>query len=169
MEQIISNPEVFIRLTVAMLLGMLLGAERITARKTAGMRTYALVSLGSALFIITSIIISEIYIDRTTFDPLRMASQIVVGIGFLGAGLIIFKGSRLSGLTTAAGLWVSAGIGMAVGYGLYEIAIFTTILTLFVFTALWYLERKVKKMTVGYAKNRTEKPISPQITENPPQ
>lgn len=135
----------FIQLFIAALLGSFLGLERALAGKTAGLRTFALVSMGSALFIIISEIIGNNYLGVTAFDPLRVASQIIVGIGFLGAGLIIFKESKISGLTTAAGLWVSAGIGMAVGYKLYLIAIFVTILTFFIFTILWFIERKIKK------------------------
>ncbi len=143
--------EIFSRITVAVFLGMLLGTERIMAQKTAGMRTYALVSMGSALFVVISMIVTEMYINRTTLDPLRVMSQIIVGIGFIGAGLIIFRDSKVSGLTTAAGLWVAAGIGIACGYGLYAIAILVTILTLFIFTALWYLEKKIKEASVGYS------------------
>lgn len=151
-----TTTDIFIRITVAMLLGMLLGAERIMARKTAGIRTYALVSMGSALFIIISLIVSEFYIDRTTFDPLRIASQVIVGIGFIGGGLIIFRDSKVSGLTTAAGLWVAAGIGVASGYGLFPIAVFTTALTLFIFTAMWYVENKIKYISRRYVGERDD-------------
>lgn len=140
---------VFIQLFIAALLGSFLGLERALAGKTAGLRTFALVSMGSALFVIISEMIGNNYLGVAAFDPLRVASQIIVGIGFLGAGLIIFKESRISGLTTAAGLWVSAGIGVAVGYKLYLIAIFVTILTLFIFTILWFIERKIKKEVKG--------------------
>lgn len=136
---------IFIQLFIAALLGSFLGLERALAGKTAGLRTFALVSMGSALFVIISEMIGNNYLGVAAFDPLRIASQIIVGIGFLGAGLIIFKESKISGLTTAAGLWVSAGIGVAVGYKLYLIAIFVTILTLFIFTILWFIERKIKK------------------------
>jgi len=136
--------EILLRITVAMVLGIILGTERIMARKTAGMRTYALVSMGSAVFVIVSMIIAELYIDRTSLGPLRAMSQVIVGIGFIGAGLIIFKGDKISGLTTAAGLWVAAGIGVTTGYGLYFISVFVTILTLFTFTFLWHIENKIK-------------------------
>ena len=134
----------FSQLILAVFLGMLLGTERSIAGKTAGMRTYALVSLGSALFIITSTIATGVYLPLLNFDPLRVAGGIVTGVGFLGAGMIIFRGSKVSGLTTAASLWVSAGIGMAVGFRLYAVAIFTTLLTLVVFTILWAVEQKIK-------------------------
>ncbi|MEK9154498.1 MAG: MgtC/SapB family protein [Patescibacteria group bacterium] len=142
MEQ---NLWILLQLLIAAFLGSLLGIERAIAGKTAGLRTFALVSLGSALFIIISKIANESYLGVTVFDPSRVASQIIVGIGFLGAGLIIFKESKVMGLTTAAGLWVSAGIGMAVGFKLYTIAVFATLLTLFIFTVLWIFEIKLKK------------------------
>jgi putative Mg2+ transporter-C (MgtC) family protein len=136
----------FVRLLVAMFLGALLGMERrVYARKMAGMRTYALVSMGAALFVVVADIVTVRYVGITMFDPLRVASQVVVGIGFIGAGLIIFHESRLVGLTTAAGLWVAAGIGVAAGYGLYAIAFFVTLLTLFIFVILWHVEQWLAK------------------------
>ena len=150
METIISNNlDIFIRLSVAMLLGVILGVERTIAHKTAGMRTYGLVSMGAALFVIISEMVAKNYFGVGSVDPLRMASQVIAGIGFLGAGLIIFQeaGQRISGLTTAAGLWVSAGIGIAVGFGFFSLAIFAAVLSLFVFTILWYIEKKIKEMS----------------------
>ena len=135
-------PDFFLRLLVAVALGALLGLERTFARKTAGARTYALVCLGSTLFVIVSqiVVVSYAAAGLNAIDPLRVASQIVVGIGFLGTGLIIFRRTKLEGLTTAAGLWVAASIGMAAGFGLYKLAVFTTLLTLFIFTVLWFIE-----------------------------
>ncbi len=115
MDLLANNYDILTRLLIAMILGFVLGVERTMAHKTAGMRTYSLVSMGAALFVIISEIVSQRYVGVLGFDPLRMASQIVVGVGFLGAGLIIFRESRVEGLTTAAGLWISAGIGIAVG------------------------------------------------------
>jgi putative Mg2+ transporter-C (MgtC) family protein len=137
--------EVYLQLVLAMVLGMLLGTERAIAGKTAGMRTFALVSLAACLFVTTSVIVTNQYIGITNFDPIRIAAGIIAGIGFIGGGLIIFRKSQLKGLTTAAGLWVAAGIGAAVGYQLYAPAIFTTLLTLFVFTILWYFERFIEQ------------------------
>ncbi len=128
-----------------MLLGLAIGAERIYAHKAAGMRTYAMVSMGAALFIIISQIITTVYSGNgASIDPLRMASQIIVGVGFLGSGLIIFKNDKLSGVTTASGLWVAAGIGMAAGFGLYGLAIMTTLVTLFIFIVIWVVEQRFK-------------------------
>ncbi len=134
----------FVQLAIATGLGLLLGTERTIAGKNAGMRTYALVSLGSCLLILISVSVSQSFSTVFNFDPLRLAAGIVTGIGFLGAGIIIFKNSSLEGLTTAAGLWVASAIGISVGYGLYALALFSTVLTLFVFTALWFVETKIK-------------------------
>lgn len=143
MEPVFFNPTivVFGQLLLAVVLGMLIGTERsVVADKQAGTRTYALVALGACLFSIISIQVNSNYLGLVNFDPMRVAAGIITGIGFLGAGVIIFKENTLQGLTTAAGLWVSAGIGVAVAYELYAISIFTTLLTLTVFTALWYAE-----------------------------
>ncbi len=145
----------FIRLLLAAFLGALLGMERVFAHKTAGLRTYALVSMGSALFVIVSVVIASQFENITNFDPLRVAAQIVTGIGFLGAGVIIFRESHVEGITTAAGLWVAAGIGMASGFGLYIIAVFATVVTLFIFTVLWLFERRVKKASGKWDESRS--------------
>ncbi len=141
MEQI---PEIdlIIRLSVAVLCGIIVGAERSRVGKRAGMRTYALVSLGAALFTIISLAVSTQFANVSVIDPLRVASQIVVGIGFLGAGVIFVERQMLTGLTTAAGMWVVAAIGTACGFGLYTIALYVTFLALFIFEILWYVENK---------------------------
>lgn len=133
-----------VRLAVAMLLGVIIGTERILAHKTAGMRTYALVSMGSALFIIVSLIITSRFVDVTAFDPMRVAAQIISAAGFICAGLVFVKKDGVVGLTSSAGLWVSVGIGMACGFGLYNVAIIATILTLFIFVVLWFVETKIQ-------------------------
>lgn len=137
--------DIGLRLLVALLLGMIIGTERVWAHKTAGMRTYALVSMGAALFIVISEMISLRYMNIGGFDPTRIASQIIVGVGFIGTGLIFAKESKLMGLTTATGLWVSAGVGMAVGFKFFNIAILATVLILFVFIVLWFVEQQLKK------------------------
>lgn len=139
----ITITEALVRLTLALVLGAVVGAERSRVGKYAGMRTFALVSTGAALFVVTSgLIASQTAGPNFMFDPLRVASQIVVGIGFIGAGVIFFnRSAELTGLTTAAGLWVASAIGMAVGFGLYEIGLFVAFLTLFVFEVLWHIER----------------------------
>jgi len=144
----VNTIEIITRLSAAILFGIVIGAERVWAGKTAGMRTYALVSMGAALFIIVSEMITSKYIGVSNFDPLRLASQIVVGIGFIGTGLIFTKDSKLTGLTTATSLWVVAGIGMACGFGLFKIAFLATFFTLFVFIVLWFLEEGFRNSKV---------------------
>ena len=141
------NGDIIIRLVVAVGLGGLIGAERLLVHKEAGIKTHALVSMGSAVFIIISEILSIKYGSVAGFDPSRIASQIIVGTGFLGAGSIIFKGSRLLGLTTAGGLWVTAGIGMAAGFGLYNLAVISTVLVLFVFIVMNIVEKPIRKIS----------------------
>ncbi len=141
-----SHYEIFVRLSIAMLCGMIIGAERILAHKTAGMRTYALVSMGSALLVIISQMAGQLFVKDGSFDPIRMASQVVVGVGFLGAGLIVLRDKEVTGLTTASGLWVCAAIGMSAGFGFYGIAFISTLLTLFIFVVLWFIEQRFKKI-----------------------
>jgi putative Mg2+ transporter-C (MgtC) family protein len=148
MEQFfIENGDFILKLTVAVVLGMFIGVERLFVHKEAGMKTHALVSMGAALFIIISEIIGEKYINLPGFNPVMMASNIIVGIGFLGAGMIMFRDSRLFGLTTAGGLWVTAGIGMASGFGLFNLAIISTILVLFIFIVMNILEKPIRKIS----------------------
>lgn len=118
-----------IRLIIALLLGIAIGVEREISGHTAGVRTHALVSLGAALFVSMSVLLAE---DNTgvAIDPTRIAAQVVTGIGFIGAGVIIFRNDMLHGLTTAAGLWVAAGIGVAAGFGYIFTATLASILTL---------------------------------------
>lgn len=142
----LSTLDIFINLTIAAVLGLTLGAERSVAGKIAGMRTFALVSLSSALFVTTSILITNEYLGRVNFDPMRISAAIITGIGFIGAGMIMFRENVLRGLTTAAGLWIAAGVGAAVAFGLYSAAIFTTLLTLLIFTAVWFVEHKLKNI-----------------------
>jgi putative Mg2+ transporter-C (MgtC) family protein len=148
--------DILVRLVVAVILGGLVGMERTLAGKTAGMRTYALVAMGSALFVLISQIVTSQFINLTNFDPMRVASQILVGIGFIGAGLVFHNSHdmRTSGLTSAAGLWVSAGIGMACGFKLYALAMITALLTLLIFTILWYVEKGFKK--ISYSDEKEE-------------
>lgn len=115
-----------IRLAAALLLGGAIGLEREYRSKDAGFRTHFLVALGSALFTI----ISQYGFTDGLRDSSRIAAQIVSGIGFLGAGIIIFQKNMVRGLTTAAGLWVTAAIGMACGTGMYAVAAITTALVL---------------------------------------
>ena len=140
-----TTTELIIRLFVALFLGLVIGTERVWAHKTAGMRTYALVSMGSALFVLVSEEMVKTYFNLPGLNPLMIVAQIVVGVGFLGTGLIFTKETKLMGMTTATALWVSAGIGMASGFGLYKLAIISTFLTLFMFTVLWFVEEQLRK------------------------
>jgi len=141
------NSEIIFRLLAAVGLGLLIGGERLFVRKEAGMKTHALVSLGSALFIIISEMIALKYGGAGNFDPSRIASQVIVGIGFLTAGSIILQGSRLKGLTTAGGLWVTAGVGMAAGFGFYSLALITTTLVLFVLIVVNKFEKPIRRIS----------------------
>ncbi len=142
------NHEIIIRLAIAVGLGLLIGAERLLVKEAAGMKTHALVSLGAAVFVVISEMIAFKYGGGIAgFDPSRIASQVIVGIGFLGAGSIILHGGRLVGLTTAGGLWVTAGIGMAAGFGFYGLAIVATLLVLFILLAVNLFERPIRKIS----------------------
>ena len=113
------------RLVAAGLLGGLIGMEREFRAKEAGVRTHFIVALGSALFMI----ISEFAFEGKQHEAARVAAQVVSGIGFIGAGVIIFQRNVVRGVTTAAGLWVAAAIGLACGDGMYPVAIAATLLT----------------------------------------
>lgn len=132
--------EILQRVILAVILGGAIGVERELAHKMAGIRTHALVSLGAALYSIISASFSA-----PGVDPTRIAAQIVTGIGFLGAGIIIFQGTKVQGVTTAAGVWVAAAIGMASGFGFYKLAISAAVLTILIFLILWPLELFLKK------------------------
>lgn len=148
MQNIFNDPMV-LSLLVAMILGMILGIERFIAHKTAGMRTYTLISMGSAMFVIISQLVAAQH-QTGLFDPLRIAAQVVAAAGFLGVGAIFHHGQRVSGITTASGLWVAAGIGMACGFGLYKLAIVVTVLSLFTFIVMWFLEKQIRRIPIGH-------------------
>lgn len=118
--------DITLRLAVAMLLGGVIGFEREYRAKDAGFRTHFLVALGSALFCI----VSQFGFGFELKDSSRVAAQVVSGIGFLGAGTIIFQKNVVRGLTTAAGLWVTAAIGLSCGTGMYIPAVVTTFMVL---------------------------------------
>ena len=132
--------EVLLRVVLAGVLGGAIGAEREIREREAGLRTHMLVAIGAALFTIVSAYAWGDFEFSTregiTFDPTRIAAQIVTGIGFLGAGAIIRQGLSVRGLTTAASLWVVAAIGIASGAGYYSAAVITTIVVL---VSLWPL------------------------------
>ncbi len=117
----------FGQVVLAFLLGAIVGLERRVDHKEAGPRTHGLVSAGAALFALISLNAFDSHLLAAGVDVSRIMSQVVTGVGFLGAGMIILRDDRIRGLTTAAGLWVCAAIGMAVAVQWYVVAIFTTI------------------------------------------
>ncbi len=125
------------KLVLSMLLGSIVGFERRRRGQTAGVRTFSLISVGSALAMILSVYVAEKYSDG---DPTRMAAQVISGIGFLGAGAIIQMKGSVRGLTTAAGIWMVSMLGMTVGCGLYMIALVATGLILFILVLLERIE-----------------------------
>ncbi len=140
------------RLVIAAILGGLVGIERERLDRAAGLRTHTLVCLGSCLIMIASAFgfADVLGTKHVTLDPSRIAAQIVSGIGFLGAGTIIFRREVVRGLTTAASIWVVAGIGIAVGGGLYVAATATTVLVLIVLAGIKPIERRLFSMRRPY-------------------
>lgn len=132
------------RLVIAGLLGGIIGVEREFRAKEAGVRTHFIVALGSALFMI----ISQFAFGDKTHDVSRVAAQVVSGIGFIGAGVIIFQRNVIRGVTTAAGLWVAAAIGMAAGDGMYSVAIAATILTLSCLEMMHFVNMQVSEKVI---------------------
>ena len=152
-----TTTEFIIRIALAGVLGAAVGLERELRAKEAGTRTHFLVSMGSALFTILSQYgfdeSLKVYSSLASFDPSRIAAQVVTGIGFIGAGTIIFQTHVVKGLTTAAGLWVTAAIGMTVATGLYALAIGSTILVLCCLEVFNYVMRRfgMKKIAVTFS------------------
>jgi len=136
--------EFVVRLAVAAVLGSLLGLERSLAGKHAGMRTYAMVSLGSCLFVVIGTLSSFQLSAFAAINPLQVAGSIVIGIGFIGAGLSAMRGEHPE-LTTASGIWVAAGVGMAAGFGFYTIAVSSVLFGLIVFWMFAKLEHRVSE------------------------
>ena len=133
-----------IKLCVATLLGAVIGLEREVHGKEAGFKTYSLVCLGSALMMIVSVDVFEIFKGVATVDPGRIAAQAVTGIGFLGAGAIIrSQEGGIKGLTTAAGIWAACAIGLACGLGLYKQAVMTTVLVLVILVVFSKVQRNI--------------------------
>lgn len=131
------------RITLSMLLGSIIGIERKRKGQMAGLRTFSLISMGACIAMMLSIYVCQETVGLLRGDPSRIAAQVLSGIGFLGAGTIIQMKGSVRGLTTAAGIWIIATIGMAVGCGLYLVAFFSTILVLVVLTILEQIEHRV--------------------------
>jgi len=134
------NPEILIKISISLVLGLVIGLEREMTNKTAGLRTHILICLGSTVFTILSLhgfttgVVHEGV--RIQNDPARIAAQILTGIGFIGGGAVLHYGANVYGLTTAATIWVTASMGMAVGVGSYELAIVTTFITFIVLVVI---------------------------------
>lgn len=129
MQEFLLQTEYFLRIIVAVICGCIIGYERKNRNKEAGMKTHAIVAMGSALIMIIS---KYGFTDVPGADAGRIAAQVVSGIGFLGAGIIFVRNNAVSGLTTAAGIWATSGIGMAIGAGNYYIGVMSTILMIVV-------------------------------------
>ena len=125
-----------LRLGVATLLGSFIGNEREHINRPAGIRTHVLVCIGAALMTITSEYVCRKYMGVMNVDPTRLGAQVVSGISFIGLAVIYRNGSTLKGLTTAAGIWATAGIGLAIGAGMYPIGIATTIIIILMQTIM---------------------------------
>ncbi len=127
------------RMLLSMALGVVVGAERKRKGQIAGIRTFALITMGACLAMLLSIYVPQVYLGLKNGDPGRIAAQVITGIGFLGGGAMIRAKGSVKGLTTAAGIWIAAIIGMAVGVGMYVAAICSTVLILVVLVMFdWY-------------------------------
>ena len=121
--------EYLVRIFVAACLGLLIGSERKNRNKSAGIRTHVIVALGAALIMVVS---KYGFMDVEKADAARVAAQVVSGIGFLGAGVIFVRNNLVNGQTTAAGIWATAGVGLALGSGMYVVGISSALLVLFI-------------------------------------
>ncbi|TKG95960.1 MgtC/SapB family protein [Puteibacter caeruleilacunae] len=142
-ETHISLETSIIRLILSFVVGLLIGIERETHRQPAGLRTHILICIGATLLMLLSIYIPQTFQSFQNGDPGRIAAQVVSGIGFLGAGAILKFGGSIRGLTTAASIWAIAAIGLAIGAGMYVIAIVATAIVLFILVFLDYFEKKI--------------------------
>ena len=143
----ITSPDVnlvgaIVKLVLSMLLGATIGFERRRKGQIAGMRTFALISMGATLAMLISIYIPQVYLGLKNGDPGRIAAQVVSGVGFLGAGAIIQMKGSVRGLTTAAGIWMAACIGLAVGAGMYLVSIIATLLIIFILVNIERIEQR---------------------------
>jgi len=169
----ISWGEVLLRLAVAAGLGGVIGIERELREREAGFRTHLLVSVGAALFTLVSAYAwgDFVFGGGVTFDPTRIAAQVVTGIGFLGAGAIIRQGLSVRGLTTAATLWVVAGIGMAAGAGLYSAAVVGTVVALVTLWPLRVVARRLferphrRRLAIDLRRGRPSAPVIAALEE----
>ncbi|MBP3930882.1 MAG: MgtC/SapB family protein [Peptostreptococcaceae bacterium] len=135
-----TSKDIIIRLLVALIIGGLTGLERERSYQFAGFRTHILVSVGSCITSITSLMLFLEYSGQSNLDPARLSAQVLSGIGFLGAGAILKTSSGITGLTTAAGIWATACIGITIGYGQYVLGIFAWLLVMTTLYILRYID-----------------------------
>lgn len=138
----INMPQALFKLLVSCLLGAAIGLERKRKGQPAGLRTFSLIAMGSTLAMLVSIYVCQQYVGLKNGDPGRIAAQVITGVGFLGAGAIIQMKGSVRGLTTAAGIWMSSIIGLAVGVGMYVVATVATLLILFILVKLETIEHR---------------------------
>ncbi|BFH65259.1 MULTISPECIES: MgtC/SapB family protein [Paenibacillus] len=140
----IDNTHILLRLLLSVLLGGLVGLERERSNHAAGLRTHILVCMGSTLIIMLSIYGFSAFVHEVNIriDPARLASAVITGVGFLGAGTILFTGKSITGLTTAASIWVIAAVGLAIGAGFYFASIMATLLILLTLVVFNKLEQR---------------------------
>ncbi|MCM8823104.1 MAG: MgtC/SapB family protein [Candidatus Omnitrophica bacterium] len=136
--------DILIRIILSFILGGIIGWEREKKKRDAGLRTHILVSIGSTLIMLVSLHIYDIYSPYANIDPARIASGVVTGIGFLGAGAIVRSAEQIKGLTTAATIWVSSAIGLSVGLGFLSAAVVTTVIVFFTLTFLKKVEKSIE-------------------------
>lgn len=146
--ELINDPNVNLvgaafKLLLSVILGSMVGLERRRKGQIAGMRTFSLICMGATLAMLVSIYIPQEYLGLKNGDPGRIAAQVISGVGFLGAGAIIQMKGSVKGLTTAAGIWSMAAIGLAIGAGMYVISITAVVLILFVLTVAERLELRL--------------------------
>lgn len=137
--------ELVVPLVLSVLLGALMGVERSIAGKQAGMRTYAMVSLGSCLFTMVGVLASYQMSVFAGINPLQLAGSVVIGIGFIGAGIAAARHEEHIELTTAAGVWVASAVGLACGLGLYSVAVAAALISIVVFSVFLRVENRIKR------------------------
>lgn len=161
---------VLVRLLVGAGLGAVIGFERERSAKAAGLRTHALVGLGSALFTAISILAFASFpsVNGVAGYDYHLVANIVVGIGFLGGGAILRHGDRVKGLTTAASLWITAAIGMAAGFGFFKQAVAATVMVYAILTLLWLVEKRFREK-MHYKPEAPHRPFDAQKSHELPQ
>lgn len=139
--------QIILQLVLALIFGAAIGLEREFKRKGAGFQTFSLVALGACLFTILTFEFFNFFVGQSgvSFDPSRIILAVATGIGFIGAGVIIYRNPQIEGVTTAASLWCAAAIGVAVGAGFYFLGLLTTILAVLILIIFGELEKRIFK------------------------